>query len=116
MNLRKLLVCAVAFGALASTSLLQAQEKKKGGGGRAMTVERIEEAVGKLTDDQKTKIAAINAKTQEKLQAIPQEERREKGREIYTAASAEIRALLTDEQKTKFDAMAQGARGKKKDQ
>ena len=120
MNVRKFLLCALAVGAMSSVSLLQAQDEKKGkgGGGRGgLTVERVEEAVGTLTADQKTKIEAILAKSREQLQAIPQEERQAKGREIMQASRTEVRALLTDEQKKKFDEMPQGGRGqgKKKD-
>jgi Spy/CpxP family protein refolding chaperone len=39
------------------------------------------------------------------VQALSQEDRRAKGREIRTAANKDIRALLTPEQQTKFDAM-----------
>jgi protein CpxP len=115
MNVRKFLLCAVALGAMASTSLLKAQDEKKGKGGRGggtpeQQVARLDEAVT-LTAEQKTKVTAIYAKYQEKLQAIPQEERQEKGREIMQARRDEVRALLTDEQKKKFDEMPQGGRG-----
>ena len=123
MNIRKFL-CVVAITAVASTTTLQAQEeKKRGGRGGGMPtveqrIERIEQAVGSLTEQQKTKIKAIYAKSAEKLQGLAQEDRREKGMEIYQAANKEIRAVLTPEQQKKFDAMPQGGRGggKKKDQ
>ena len=116
MNIRKFLIGAVAFGALASTSLLQAQDQKKGRGqGGAVSleqrIERLEQAVGSLSADQKTKITAIYGKAGEKVQALPQEERREKSGEIMQAAGKEVRAVLTAEQQTKFDAMPQGGRG-----
>lgn len=110
MKLKHLFLSAV-LGAAVLTPALQAQEQKKGGGRGGFTPEqqvaRIDEAVT-LTADQKTKVTAILAKVAEKVQALPQEERREKGQELRTAANKEIRALLTPEQQTKFDAIPQG--------
>ena len=74
-------------------------------------VAQIDAAV-MLTADQKTKITAILTKVQADVQALPQEERGAKGGEMRMAANKDIRALLTDEQKTKFDAIP--AAGKKK--
>ena len=119
MKIRKFVLGAVAVGALFSTSLLQAQEQKKGqGGGRGaptpeQAIERIETAVGPLSADQKTKIKAIYAKQAEKLQGIPQEERREKGMQIMQDTRKEVRAVLTPEQQKKYDEMPQGKGGKK---
>jgi Spy/CpxP family protein refolding chaperone len=116
----KVLISVLALGVMASAPMLRAQEDKaapaegkKGGGGRGgmLTVERIEEVVGALSADQKTKIAALLAKSQKDMEAIPQEERREKGREIMTTLRKDVAALLTAEQKAKFDAMPQGGRG-----
>lgn len=103
-----LTLCVAAFVTTAS-----AQEKGKGRGGMSpeQQVTRIEEAVGTLSADVKTKITAILEKGQKDIQAIPQEERMEKGREIRQAYMKEIRALLTPEQQAKFDAMPQGGRG-----
>jgi len=119
MKIRKLLVCAIAIGAMASTSLLQAQDQKKGGRGMPTAdqqIERIEGAVGTLTADQKTKIKAVYAKMAEQMQSIPQEERREKMGEIMQSTRKEVRAILTAEQQKKYDDMPQGGRsgGKKK--
>lgn len=127
MNLRKLLVLAVAFAAMFSTTLLQAQDEKKGRGGRGggmMTVERLEEAVGKLSAEQKTKIEAVLAKVREQMQGLQnasQEDRQAKMREIMQSSRTEIRAVLTPEQAKKYDEMAaqgrgQGGGGKKKNQ
>lgn len=125
MNLRKLLVVAVAFAAVFSTSLLQAQSQKKGrGGGMGMTVERIEEAVGKLSAEQKTKIEGILAKVREQMQGLQgasQEDRQAKMREIMQTSRTQIRAVLTPEQAKKYDEMAtqgrgQGGGGRKKNQ
>jgi Spy/CpxP family protein refolding chaperone len=125
MNLRKLLVVAIAFAAVFSTSLLQAQDQKKGrGGGMGMTVERIEEAVGKLSAEQKTKIEDILAKVREQMQGLrgaSQEDRQAKMREIMQTSRTQIRAVLTPEQAKKYDEMAtqgrgQGGGGRKKNQ
>jgi Spy/CpxP family protein refolding chaperone len=73
-------------------------------------IARLEEAVGKLSDDQKTKITALYAKQREKMrgmrddQSAP-EDRRAKMEEMMKSMRAEIRALLTPEQQAKFDAM-----------
>ena len=113
MKIRKLLLCAVAVGAMASVPLLNAQEQKKGRG--MMTaeqrIEQIEQAVGTLTADQKAKIKDIYAKMAEKMQSIPQEERREKMGEIMQATRKEVRAVLTPEQQKKYDEMPQPGRG-----
>jgi len=129
MNLRKLIVLAVALAAMFSTTtLLQAQDEKKGrggrGGGMMMTVERLEEAVGKLSAEQKPKIEAILAKVREQMQGLQnasQEDRRAKMTEIMQASRTEIRAVLTPEQAKKYDEMAaqgrgQGGGGRKKNQ
>ncbi len=112
MNTRKFLICAIASFAGASTSLVNAQEKK----GRGMPtaeqrIEQIEQAVGSLSADQKKKIAAVYASMAEKMQGLSQDERREKGMELMTNARKEVRALLTPEQQKKFDDMPQGGRG-----
>ena len=125
MKIRKLLLGAAAIGAMMSVSVLHAQEQKKGrgeGGGRGFgtpeqRIERLEQAVGSLTADQKKKITEIYAKASEKMQAIPQEERREKGMEIMRESGAAVRAVLTADQQKKYDEMmaqGRGSRGKKK--
>ncbi len=71
----------------------------------------IEEAVGKLTADQKTKITAILEKSAKDMAAVAPEDRQTKGMELRNASNKEIRAVLTGDQQTKFDAMPQGGRG-----
>lgn len=97
------------------TTALQAQDQKKGGGRGGMSpeqqIERLETAVGKLTEDQKKKITAIYGKVREKMEAVPQEERREKMGSIMQETRKEIRAVLTPEQQKKYDEMPQGGRG-----
>ena len=107
----KALLTAVALGVAASAPL-QAQEKK-GQQTPEQYVERVEQAVGTLTADQKTKIKAIVAKTQDDMKAIPKEDRKEKGAPLQKKQRDDIRALLTAEQQKKFDE-AMPAGGKKK--
>lgn len=108
MNTRKFLVCATAFFAVASTSLVNAQEKKGRGAQTAeQRIERIEQAVGTLTADQKKKITDIYAKSAEKIASATQETRGE----VMQAIQKEVRAVLTPEQQKKFDEMPQGGRG-----
>jgi Spy/CpxP family protein refolding chaperone len=109
MNIRKFLVCAVAVGAMASVSVLNAQDQKKGGGRGMGTpeqrIERLEQGVGSLSAEQKEKIKAIYAKSAEKAQGLSQEERREKGMELMREAGKEVRAVLNAEQQKKYDEM-----------
>ena len=124
-SLVKVLISVLALGVMASAPLLRAQDEKapsaeggkkggKGGRGGMLTIERIEEVVGTLTAEQKTKIGDILKKNMADMQgaapATP-EERREK----MMALRKDIGAVLTAEQKAKFDAMPQGG-GKKKKQ
>jgi Spy/CpxP family protein refolding chaperone len=118
MKIRRLFVYAVAVGAMGGLSLMQAQEQKKGrgqGGGRGGTpeqrIERLEQAVGSLTADQKDKIKAIYEKAAEKMQGLSEDERRQKAMEIMKESSRQVRALLTPDQQKKFDEMMAQARG-----
>jgi Spy/CpxP family protein refolding chaperone len=112
MKFRKMIVLAVAMGAAFSLPVQAQDAGKKGGGRGQMTpearIQRIEEAVGSLTADQKSKITAIYNKLQSDMQAIPQEERREKMMPLMQAAQKDVRAVLTAEQQKKFDEMPQG--------
>ena len=116
----KVLVTALTLGVIASVSTLNAQEKKgRGQMSPEARVTAIEEAVGKLSADQKTKITAILEKSAKDMMALPQEDRQTKGQEMRMATNKEIRAVLTADQQAKFDAMPQGGKGggkKKKDQ
>ena len=134
----KVVISVLALGVMASVPMLRAQPEEsappaqgKGGGkggrggkgGGMMTVASIEQAVGSLTDDQKAKIGDILAKAQKDTQALrdgggdPQANM-PKMQEINAGMRKDIRAVLTADQQTKFDAMAQpgrGGKGKKKE-
>ena len=108
MKISKSLICAIASFAIASTSLVNAQEKKgRGAQTPEQRIERIETAVGTLTADQKKKITDIYAKSAEKLASATQENRGE----IMAAINKDVRAVLTPDQAKKFDEMPQGGRG-----
>ena len=110
-NIIKMTIAALAISAAAFVSTASAQEGKKGKGkGGGMSVDRIEQAVGTLSADQKTKIEAIIAKGREDAQGAQGDQG--KMREIMTKQRADIRAVLTPDQQKKFDEMPQG--GKKK--
>lgn len=107
----KALITALALGVAASAPL-QAQDKK-GGNSPEQVIQRVEQAVGTLTADQKTKITAIIAKTQDAMKGIPKEERKEKAAPLQKKQREDIRGVLTAEQQKKYDA-AMPAGGKKK--
>lgn len=114
MKSLKALIAVLALGVAASAPL-QAQEKK-GQMSPEQYIERVEQAVGSLTDAQKAKIKDIVAKSQEAMKGIPKEERKEKGGAMQKKQREDVRAVLTAEQQKKFDAMPQGGGGKKKNQ
>ncbi len=103
---------AIALG-VAVSAPLQAQQKK-GGMTAEQQIERIEQAVGSLSADQKAKITAIVTKAREETQALPKEERKEKGAPINKKRDADIRGVLTPDQQKKFDAMPPAGGGGKK--
>ena len=90
---------------------------KKGGrdGGR-MAEERINQLdkALSLTADQKQKIKDIFAKEAADLKGLSPEERRSKGRDAMKAVHDQVRAVLTPEQQTKFDAMPKPGRAARK--
>jgi Spy/CpxP family protein refolding chaperone len=127
----KVVLSLLALGLVAGAPIASAQDqtpppqgpKGPGGGhgGRFMMspeerVKQLDEAL-KLTDDQKTKITALLKTQQEKGhalradQSMSREDRMAKMQEIGKATQDGIKALLTPEQQTKFDAMPQPGRG-----
>ena len=116
MKSLKVLITVLALGV--ALPITQAQEKK-GAQTPEQQIARIEEAVGSLTAEQKTKITNIIAKSREEMQAIPKEERKEKGAAMSKKQREDIRGVLTAEQKKKYDAAMNADKGggkKKKDQ
>jgi Spy/CpxP family protein refolding chaperone len=122
MNIKTIRKCAARIGvvALCTAALSTVPMMAQGGGGRMqMTsdqrVANLDKAVGPLTDDQKTKIKAIydaDQKKMEDLRASQDPDMRTKMMAMRTDENTQIKALLTDDQKTKFDAMPQrGGRG-----
>lgn len=116
MTIRKFLFGAVACGAMVIISAANAQDQKQGRGRGGMPtveqrIERLEQAVGSLSDAQKTKIKDIYAKSAEKMQGLSQDERREKMGELMRESGQQIRAVLTAEQQKKYDDMIAQGRG-----
>ncbi len=108
----KLMISVLTLCVMAFVTTASAQDKKgKGMPTPEQRIARIEEAVGTLTADQKTKITAILEKAGKEAAAAADD--RAKAREIMMAANKDIRAVLTPEQQTKFDAMPQGGKKKK---
>lgn len=107
---------------------LQAQNAeggKRGGpggpGGRMDPAARLEQMAQalNLTAEQKTKLKAIFEEQQKEMEAIPADQRREKMREVMMKYREKIAAVLTAEQKEKFEQMRPqrgpgGGEGKKK--
>lgn len=112
----KVVFSLIALGLAFSGPIARAQDQapQKGKGGRMnpeQMVTRLDEAV-KLTAEQKTKALEIYTKMGEKMQGVAREDRQTKGAEIRKETNDAIKAILTPEQQTKFDAMPQGRGGK----
>ena len=106
------LVAALALGVLAFVPALQAQGNSAGKGkAHEQQIAKIANAVGGLTGRQKMNIDAILARTQEQVQALPQDERRAKGGEIRKASMTEVRNQLTPAQQKRFDVIPPGGTG-----
>ncbi len=118
MKSLKVLISLITLGLLASASISQAADG--GGKGRGQQspeqqVATLEQAVGSLSADQKTKITAIYTKAADEMRAVPKEERKDKMGAMMSKTRSDVRAVLTADQQKKFDAMpAPGAGGKKK--
>jgi protein CpxP len=82
----------------------------RGGPGMGNQVEMLTKKLN-LTPDQVTQVKAIDADTMKQVDALrsdtslSRDDRRSKMMDIHKASTDKIRALLTDDQKTKFDAM-----------
>lgn len=99
---------ALCTAALCSTPMLA----QGGGGGMRMTPDQRLAAIDKavtLTDDQKPKVKEIIEADQKKMMDLrnsgeDMQTLRPKMMEIRTQENTQIKALLTDDQKTKYDA------------
>ena len=103
---RLLLVAALAGAFLTATAT--AQEQRKGRGGMMdpeQRIERLEQAVGTLSAEQKTKIKEVYAQSAEKMRNLPDDQRREKMMELMQESGRQVRAVLTAEQQKKYDEM-----------
>jgi Spy/CpxP family protein refolding chaperone len=82
----------------------------RGGGMRGHQVEFLTKQLN-LTPDQVTQVKAIDADTWKQAKAVQDDtsvagpDKRAKMMEIHKDSQEKIRALLTDDQKTKFDAL-----------
>ncbi len=106
-SLARLLLVAALAGAF-FTSAASAQEQRKGRGGMMdpeQRIERLEQAVGTLSTEQKTKIKEVYAQSAEKMRNLPEDQRREKMMEMMQEAGRQVRAVLTAEQQKKYDEM-----------
>ena len=101
MKALKAILAATALSVLATAPLAKAQDKK-GKMTPEQQIERIEQAVGTLTADQKKKITDIIAKSNESIAGIPKEEK-EKRADAQKKQRTDIRAVLTAEQQAKYD-------------
>jgi periplasmic protein CpxP/Spy len=127
----KVVLSLLALGLVAGAPIASAQDQTPppqgpngpggGRGGRGMfspedRIKQLDEAL-KLTDDQKTKITALLKTQMENMaplfadQSMSREDRRAKMMEIGKATNDAIKALLTPEQQTKFDALPRPGRG-----
>ena len=103
---------ATRMGALAmcSAALCTAPMLAQGGGGMRMTPEARVAAIDKavtLTDDQKTKITAMYTADMKKMMALrdaQDPDMRSKMMAMRADENTQIKALLTDDQRPKFDA------------
>src|SRR6266851_4712031 len=86
-----------------------------GGPGRGNQVEFLTKKLN-LTPDQVTQVKAIDADTMNQMKALREDtsvagpDKRAKMMDIHKASQDKIRARLTDDQKTKFDALQAQAR------
>ncbi|MEO5959798.1 MAG: hypothetical protein ABIZ49_08900 [Opitutaceae bacterium] len=124
----KLILAVVALGAAASLPQLRAaddaappaqtQKGRKAGGARGaggalngeQRIAQLDRTLG-LSEDQKVKIKDIYTAAQNDVQALPQKDRRTKGRDVLQSTRSQVRAVLTEEQQKKFDTMAAGDPG-----
>lgn len=118
---------SLALVAAFSTTLALAEDQKPAapgaGGPRAgraqmspeQRADRLKQELG-LSDDQTAKVKAVYEKNQDKFKALredtalSEEDRRAKFREMMKSTMEEVAAILTPEQKTKFQEQMQRRR------
>jgi Spy/CpxP family protein refolding chaperone len=117
---RRISLVALCTGALCAMPMLaqdtapaasapQGQMGPRGGGG-ARQVEMLTKRLN-LTTDQQTQVKAIDEDTAKQMTAVrndtslSQDDKRAKMMEVRKGSQDKIRAVLTDEQKTKYDAL-----------
>ena len=114
------LIVALALGSLMACSIATAQDStnkdtQKKGKTFYTPEQRLERMSAQLTltDDQKPKVKAVLEETSKKMQDLAPEDRREKGRALREEETTKLKAILTDEQFTKYQEMSQrrGNRG-----
>jgi protein CpxP len=108
---------AMAAGAQQNPPAQESGEHKHGGqtgpGMMGSVDDHVKELSTKLnlTSDQQTKVKAILEENHQKMQAtmkdesLSKEDKHAKMKEMHNAVHAQVRDVLTDEQKPKFDAM-----------
>jgi protein CpxP len=113
MRTALLALCTTALSTipmLAQDTPAPAAQQGPRGGGRGNQVEMLTKRLD-LTPDQVTQVKAIDDDTMKQSQAVrgdstlDQDARRAKMMDIRKASQDKIRAVLTDDQKTKYDAM-----------
>jgi periplasmic protein CpxP/Spy len=101
----------------------QSQAGSDHGGPRGMRGNQVEFLTKKLnlTPDQVTQVKAIDEDTGKQMKAlredtsVAQQDKRAKMMDIHKASQGKIRALLTPDQQTKFDALETEMRGRMRD-
>ncbi|MSU22537.1 MAG: hypothetical protein EXS32_01820 [Opitutus sp.] len=134
----KFLLSLLALGLVASSPTLSAQEKpvtgtstptetpaatpakgKGKGGARGAAQVSPEQRIADLdktvtlTDEQKTKVREIFTKADTEAQTLSKKDARTKLPGTLQAARTDVRALLTDDQQKKFDAMPSDSTAKR---
>ncbi|WP_035347859.1 Spy/CpxP family protein refolding chaperone [Edaphobacter aggregans] len=104
-------LCAVPM--MAQDTAPAAPQGQMGPRGRGMEARQLEMLTQKLnlTEDQQTQVKAIDEDTRKQMMALrndnslSQDDRHAKMMDIRKSSQDKIRAILTDDQKTKYDAM-----------
>lgn len=125
LALSALLIAGVTGAALAQDNPPPPPDQGQGGpppgGGRGMRMDpdrqlaRLTQELN-LTADQQAQIKPMLVDRQQKMQALmqnqslSQDDKRAQGRTIMEGSNKNIKSVLTDEQKQKFDAMQERAR------